>query len=205
MNTTRESLLLALNSVDPAARNFAWAEFLNTYSGLVRFVVDRYLGRPRGQQAWEHDNHPFASDVCQDVIVALLQKVRGFKRDPGRKGAFRRFLCDIARNKTVDQLRKRRHELFSDPQQFPLMAADNDIELLTEEEHKAYWVNKIRAKLRAEYPEDFDVLWEVLAGQLTRREAAARLGVESRALNLIIHRLTHRYQEHYENHRELLE
>jgi len=89
--TTRVSLVLRL--CDPNDRE-AWDRFVALYGPLVyRFF------RKRGLQDAD------AADLTQDVLQVVSQQAKSFSHQ-GRRGAFRAWLCTIARNRLRQFLAK---------------------------------------------------------------------------------------------------
>src|SRR5262245_51653629 len=93
---TRASLLLRLR--DPGDAE-AWREFVELYTPLV-------YGYARKQGLQEAD----ASDLCQDVLGAVVGAVGRLEYDPAR-GAFRNWLFTVVRRKLTDWRRNQRHRL----------------------------------------------------------------------------------------------
>ena len=93
---TRESLIARLpNHADFAA----WQEFVELYEPLVFGLARRH-----GFQA--NDAH----DVVQEVFSAVAESIDRFSPDKSR-GRFRTWLFRVARNQTLNQLRKRKRNL----------------------------------------------------------------------------------------------
>ena len=80
MNTTSESLLFRLQQVDGRLDQTAWEEFVRLYTPLMF-----YWARKTGL------NTADASDIVQDVITRVLEKLPGFSYDSSK--SFRGWLC----------------------------------------------------------------------------------------------------------------
>ncbi len=89
---TRPSLLGRLANL---ADDASWREFYLTYQDRIR-----NFARRRGLQ--EHD----AEDVAQDVFRRVAQTIHTYKH-PSRRGAFRKWLFQLARWRTTDKMRRR--------------------------------------------------------------------------------------------------
>ncbi len=83
MESTSESLLARLNSVD---NSDAWSRFIELYTPLI-FYWARKTGLPTQD----------ASDLAQDVLGIVFQKLPQFKYDPDR--SFRGWLRTITLNR----------------------------------------------------------------------------------------------------------
>jgi RNA polymerase sigma-70 factor (ECF subfamily) len=90
---TRISLVTRLKD---AADHQAWTEFTAIYEPLIL----RLLRREGLQEA-------DACDVCQQVLAAVAKDIDGWRPD-GRKRSFRRWLFQIARNRTLKYLESQR-------------------------------------------------------------------------------------------------
>ena len=86
MNTTSESLLFRLQQVDGRLDQMAWEEFVRLYTPLMF-----YWARKTGL------NTADASDIVQDVITRVLEKLPGFSYDSSK--SFRGWLRAITLNR----------------------------------------------------------------------------------------------------------
>ena len=87
---TRFSLLRRLGEPDDSA---AWSEFCEIYEPAIRRIAVRY-----GLQDAD------AREVTQEVLLTISRKISSF--DVCGHGRFRAWLATIARNTTIDLLRK---------------------------------------------------------------------------------------------------
>jgi RNA polymerase sigma factor (sigma-70 family) len=92
---TRPSLVARLGNARDGA---AWSEFLAVYEPLILRLM-----RKNGLQ--ESD----ARDICQQVLAAVARDVNDWQPD-GQRASFRRWLFQIARNRVIKFLVKRRKE-----------------------------------------------------------------------------------------------
>lgn len=95
---TRESLIARLPDHADSA---AWEEFVQLYEPLIYGI-----GRRHGLQPND------ASDLVQDVLIAVSGCIERFQPDQGR-GKFRSWLFQVARNQTLLRLRKLRRQVNS--------------------------------------------------------------------------------------------
>ena len=89
---TRQSLIARLHDAGDAA---AWVEFCAIYEPTVFRIARKY-----GLQDAD------AREVTQEVLLTVSRKIQAF--DMTRDGRFRGWLARIARNATVDLLRRRK-------------------------------------------------------------------------------------------------
>ena len=89
---TRQSLIARLNDARDAA---AWMEFCAIYEPTVYRIARKF-----GLQDAD------AREVTQEVLLLVSRKIHGFELT--RDGRFRGWLARIARNSTVDLIRRRR-------------------------------------------------------------------------------------------------
>lgn len=88
-----------------------------------RWLVDRYQ-RPVFQMIFNliHDRHA-TEDITQDVFISVYQKLSTF--DPMR-ARFSTWLFTIARNKSINYLRKRKKDVSTDLQEFVSLSDPSD-------------------------------------------------------------------------------
>ncbi len=87
---TRVSLLERLNDRTDA---LAWLEFCTVYERTIYSIARKY-----GLQDAD------AREVSQEVLVTISRRIGSFDPDPS--GRFRSWLSTIAKNATIDLLRK---------------------------------------------------------------------------------------------------
>lgn len=93
---TRESLIARLPDHADSA---AWEEFVQLYEPLIYGI-----GRRHGLQPSD------ATDLVQDVLIAVASCIDRFEPDAGR-GRFRSWLFRVAKNQTLLRLRRLRHDV----------------------------------------------------------------------------------------------
>ena len=91
MNSTSESLLIRLKSVNDFQ---AWSRFVELYTPLIFFWA-----RKTGLQTQD------ASDLVQDVLALVFQKVPEFRYEPTK--SFRGWLRTVTLNKHREHCRKK--------------------------------------------------------------------------------------------------
>lgn len=119
---TRISLLERLHDRDNAA---AWMEFCEVYERAIYRLAVGY-----GLQDAD------AREVSQEVLIRVSRQVHLF--DPAGRGKFRSWLATIARNATLDQLRKnsRRHVVGSPQAEQALETLENSLQQSFETESR---------------------------------------------------------------------
>jgi RNA polymerase sigma-70 factor (ECF subfamily) len=136
---TRNSLILRLKEPSDAE---AWHQFCEIYEPLILRIA-----RSRGLQNAD------ANDLAQDVLVRIAKSVQRWEPDPN-KGSFRAWIGTIARNLTIDFLRRKDRQPISgnDPilQVVPQQCAESafyDVEY--EKQLFAWAANKIQPSFQA--------------------------------------------------------
>ncbi len=98
-------------------------EVLNGKTESFRWLIDRYQ-RPVFQMIFNlvHDRHA-TEDITQDVFISVYQKLSTF--DPMR-ARFSTWLFTIARNKSINYLRKNKKTFSMDSQEFVSLSDPSD-------------------------------------------------------------------------------
>lgn len=150
-----EAVLARIRAGDEAAL----ATLYDRYAGLVYTLALRLCRHPSA-----------AEEVLQDVFVTVWQSAALWD---ARRGSLQTWLCTIARNRSIDMLRKERSR-----EALPLlvdMASDErGPDQLAEERVVAQDVRNALERLPNKYR---DVLEAVYFSGLTQREAARTLGL----------------------------
>jgi RNA polymerase sigma-70 factor (ECF subfamily) len=161
MNTTSPSLLLRLCQSPSAA---AWDRFAQLYGPLLLSWAHR-LGLAEGD----------ASDLAQEVFVALLEKVALYEVQPGKR--FRGWLWTVMVNKWRELRRHRR----------PHTPLDADVaapsEAAWEEEDRRHLIGRALRIMQSDFePITWKACWEAVANDRPAAEVAAELGISVNAV-----------------------
>lgn len=166
---TRLSLLTRLCDRQDAG---AWVEFCTVYEQAVYNIARR-----RGLQDAD------AREVSQEVLLAVSRRVHQF--DPSKQGRFRAWLTTIARNATVDQLRKnaaRSRAAGDEPTSQLIDQATLDSQLFdreSQQEQFRWAANEVRKQVSAQAWEAF---WKTAVEGLPANKVASDLGMTVGAL-----------------------
>lgn len=167
-DTTRLTFLERLQAKDARA----WSDLDALCRTGVCAAVKRWLGR--------QCPHIDAEDVAQECYLAVLNELPAFERQ--RKGSFRAWLNRIARNKTLEVLRRRPPVAWSPErlQEFVGKLSDPhlDVEIVEAVELRACLLRVVRD--RASIP--FDQVALLLDGQATVDEIAEKLACTREAV-----------------------
>jgi len=163
---TRYSLLRRLYDRADAS---AWSEFCSIYEP----VIYRFAKRFKLQDA-------DAREVSQEVLLTVSRKVESF--DTLANGRFRGWLSKLARNATIDLLRKRRERPTGGSDIFRLLSAVPAIDLeasqafLLEARHQQFhWAaEQVR---QSSQPITWQAFWLTAVESLPANEVASKLGM----------------------------
>lgn len=92
---TSVSLLKVLGEDSQSPR---WTEFANKYASIIDGFLYKYFPSVE------------ASDVVNETLMALVEKLPLYEYDPDTKGHFRNYLIGIVRFKAIEQIKKRKRE-----------------------------------------------------------------------------------------------
>jgi RNA polymerase sigma-70 factor, ECF subfamily len=134
----------------------AMAEMYDRYSGIVYGVALRVLGSTTS-----------AEDVLQEVFLQLWRNPQAFDADRGRLAPW---LAVIARNRSIDLLRKRPME--EDIDELPISTGVN----LEDEASERIAIDKVRGVLAQLPPEQRKTLEMAYFEGLTHTEIAGKTG-----------------------------
>jgi RNA polymerase sigma-70 factor (ECF subfamily) len=167
------------------ADDASWERLVLLYSPLIRGWLARYNLQPND-----------ADDVCQEVMQTLLRELPHFRHDL-RRGAFRRWLRNVAVNRLRSFWRGRRAggaglEVVLDQLEDP----DSDLSRQWDEEHDRHVARRLLELIEPEFEAPtwraFRLL--VLEGQSTR-EVADRLGITANAVRVAKSRVLARFRQ----------
>jgi RNA polymerase sigma-70 factor (ECF subfamily) len=165
MQDTPASLLLRLRSRDESA----WRRFVELYAPLLYFWACR-LGLT-GEDA---------SDLVQDVLLVLVERMPSFEYDPSRK--FRAFLRTVVENRWRDLMRRRAAR--------PIQAG-GDLDGLTappgsdfaEEEYRRHVLARATRVMQADFePATWRAFQAVVVEERSAGEVAAEMGLSVAAV-----------------------
>lgn len=180
---TRESLIARLPDHADSA---AWEEFVQLYEPLIYGI-----GRRHGLQPND------ASDLVQDVLVAVSGCIERFQPDQGR-GKFRSWLFQVARNQTLLRIRKLRRQASSSEHLDEIPASSNDQEFEMAFRRRAFrWAaRRVRDTVQ-------ESTWEAFSRTAIEcqspADAAREMGIEIGAVYLSRSRVMKRLRESVEN------
>ncbi|QEG22540.1 RNA polymerase sigma factor [Mariniblastus fucicola] len=166
---TRISLVLRLK--EPADAE-AWFQFCEIYQPLILRIA-----KSRGLQAAD------ANDLAQDAFVRIAKSVQRWQPD-SEKGSFRAWVATIARNLTVDFLRRQNRQPMSanDPllQNEPQQCAESDFYDAEYEKQLFAWAaEKIRPAFKTE---TWQAFWRTAVEHETVADVSKSLGLSAGAI-----------------------
>ena len=163
MTRTPVSLLVRLRD---RSDRLAWVRFVDLYGPLL------YEWLHRRFRLQHHD----ATEVSQEVLLAVVQEMPTFRYDPG-SGSFRRWLYGVMKNRLLGFWRQRGRG--------PLAIGDEELQRRIEElessadatvwaeEHDSHVVRRVLALLKADFA---PATWQAFLGSRRRRTEAGRGG-----------------------------
>jgi RNA polymerase sigma factor (sigma-70 family) len=169
---TSATLLVRLQDLTDQA---AWDEFVDRYAPRIYTWCRRY-------QMQEND----ASDVTQDVLCKLVERMRKFQYDPS-KGSFRGWLKTITINVVRDLVRTWKKPIrgvgdtqnlqqlasIEDPEAVSQLAEEMELEYQSELLEEAHRQVEGRVK-----PHNWQAYYLTAVKQLTANEAAEQIGLQ---------------------------
>ena len=183
---TSESLLLRIR--DPRDRS-AWDRFDAIYRPVVYRVARR--------AGWQHSD---AEDLTQRVMASVAQAIPDWQKDH-RKGGFRSWLYQIARNALISTLRTSRRDIAIGGSDFlersqAIESPASDIERFIHEEHHRSLLRAAAEIVRDEFhASSWQAFWLTTLGELTVPEAAEKLQLSTGAVYAARSRILRRLQE----------
>jgi RNA polymerase sigma factor (sigma-70 family) len=172
MFTTSLTLLERLR--DPQDAD-AWSELVDFYTPFLRLRLRPYC--------LEAD----LEDLTQDVLTVMVVRVRAFAHN-NHRGAFRKWLHEIVRNKLGDYWRKKNRGLpVSADEQASILEqlADPASELSRrwDKEHAKYVADKLLELIRPDFtPETFEAFRRLVLEEQSTAEVAAALCLTTNAV-----------------------
>lgn len=166
---TRNSLILRLKQPADAE---AWFQFCEIYEPLILRIA-----KARGLQAAD------ARDLAQDVFVRIAKSVQRWEPDPD-KGSFRGWIGTIARNLTIDFLRRQSRQPISanDPALQNLADPCAESEFYDAEYEKqlfAWAAEKIKPTFK---PKTWNAFWRTAVEQQEVADVAKSLEISTGAV-----------------------
>jgi RNA polymerase sigma-70 factor (ECF subfamily) len=160
MDPTSASLLERLRApADPRA----WGTFVELYTPLL-YSWGRRLGLGDAD----------ASDLVQDVLVLLVEKLPGFTYRPGLR--FRGWLWTILHNRWATVRRHRAPQPAGED--LPDIAGTNGVVELEEAEYRAYLVGRALRFIQLEFePTTWQAFWQCVACERSAADVGRELGL----------------------------
>lgn len=191
--------------------NLAWKDFHELYGVRIWAKVNEILCRMCVGRNWSDDDHQFAADICQDVVVKVFIRLPSFDRQ--RTGSFRVWLDTITRRQVLEELRQLRNRSLDWPQEkidFVLAQLEDPhqgFELVSKEEHDRYLVGKALSWLRSQTSEEMTVVvYRLVTQEATAEQIAKELGASVATVYLKKHRLLKMVREYVNKYmRDLLD
>jgi len=149
----------------------AWERFVELYAPLIF-----HWSKSRGLSATD------ASDLVQEVMTVLVQKLPDFQYDPTKR--FRGWLRTITINKTRDFQRheaSRPHD--ADTPTLQLVATPGTVDLFDEAEYRSFLVNRALELMRTEFR---DEVWQACWQQVVEGKKAVDV---ARELKMTVNRV----------------
>jgi RNA polymerase sigma-70 factor (ECF subfamily) len=162
MNTTSVSLLDRLRQ--PGEED-SWTRFVKLYSPLL--------------YSWAHRlglQDPDAADLVQEVFALLVQKLPGFRYNPG--SSFRSWLRTITLNRWRDRGRRRVPATLGPDEQTLVQLAAPEEEAFGEAEYRQYLASRAFQLMQTEFaPGTWKACWEHVVAGRPAADVAAELGI----------------------------
>jgi RNA polymerase sigma-70 factor (ECF subfamily) len=181
MNTTPASLLERLRRPDEPE---AWERFVQLYTPLLSHWARR-LALPRGD----------ASDLVQEVLTLLVQKLPHFAYDKHRR--FRAWLWTVTLNQWRASRRRHTPTLVQGREDvLEELAVPDNAEAVSEAEYRQYLVGCALKLMRAEFqPSTWQAFWRCVVCDQPGAEVARALGLTENAVYLAKGRVLRRLRE----------
>lgn len=185
MNTTSVSLLIRVrNTFDQEA----WNRFVDLYTPfLFNWGIRNGLG------------HADASDLTQDVLIVLAQKLPTFEYDPSR--SFRAWLKTITDNRAKNFFRAaaRRPTVGNDSEVARVAVDGSGADLYEEQEYRTFITQRLQELVQGEFRED---IWQAFRMQTLEErpvvEIAQELGMSANSVYIAKSRVLRRIRQELE-------
>ncbi len=163
MDGTSASLLFRLRQ---PTDSLAWEHFVLIYSPIIYG-----WGCKAGLQSED------AADLTQDVLVALVQKLREFHYDPQKR--FRCWLRTVVMNQLRDRVqRKATRALPGVGERLDQVAGENGVEQLIDQEYRQAVITRALELLQKEFePRTWKAFWERTVHGRAAMDVAAELSM----------------------------
>lgn len=180
MQSTPPSLLERLRQ---AQEPVSWGQFVRLYTPLL-FYWARRLGLQDAD----------ASDLVQDVLTQLLQKLPKFDYDRDR--SFRNWLRTVLHNHWRARQRRASPVPAGGSDALAQVAAPEDSDNLTEREYREYVVRRALELMQSDFAGNtWKACWEHIACGRPAAEVAQRLGMSVGAVYVAASRVLSRLRE----------
>lgn len=180
MQTTSISLLERLRQ---PADSPAWQRFVDLYTPMLF-----QWARRKGMQ--EQD----ASDLVQDVLTTLVQKLPEFQYDPSR--SFRRWLMTLALNRWRDRCRRQAVRAPEGVAPLSDLEAPDELGEFEEAEYRQHLVARALRIMQADFqPATWQACWEHVVQRRPAAEVAAQLGISESAVYVAKFRVLNRLRQ----------
>jgi len=181
VETTSVNLLRRLKT---AEADPAWQRFTELYVPLIF-----YWARQHGLDSAD------ASDLVQDVLSTLVEKLPKFEYDVQRR--FRGWLHTITLNRARDWQRKQKHQPGTGRSSFmERLPSVEQPDLFDETEYRAYLVERARRLIAAEFePVTWEACWKYVTEDRSAEDVASELGLSANAVRVAKCRVLKRLRE----------
>jgi RNA polymerase sigma-70 factor, ECF subfamily len=149
----------------------AWGRFVNLYTPLLFHWAGR-LGV----------KSPDATDLVQDVLLVLVQKLPGFHYNPDK--TFRGWLWTVTLNKWREKQRHRAADVLEpNAAVFAALESPDGAAAFAEEEYRQYLVQRALRLMQAEFhASTWKAFWEFAIRARPAAEVGAELGLSLEAV-----------------------
>lgn len=180
-HSTSVSLLQRLRQPDPDA---AWRQFVDLYAPLIF-----YWGRQHGMNATD------ASDLVQEVMTVLAEKLPEFAYDPSKR--FRGWLRTITVNKARDFHRRQASRPSSGlDETIDHTPVASDVDLFDETEYRAFLVSRAKKLIESQFePTTWEACWRHVTGDRAAEDVGRELGVSANAVRVAKCRVLRKLRE----------